>query len=524
MIRDMLEQRKDLQENLFIRGFFISDKLPERLEEFPFYGNWKTQRHGGYYFLTHKKQNLFTARRWDDIFCVAGPGYNPFTMEIDETRILERIAEAFGKSQADFYDAVDELTGLFLFGFISGNQISFLIDPSGMQSGCYGRIGDAFYISSHPQLIADVCGLEMDSFVKELVSYKWYNRVMGPYLPGDLTPFAGVKRIVPNISYTYGAGEVKHFRFYPRKELSVCKTEEEYGKTIKEAADILKNNMHLISKKWEHPQISLTGGIDSNTTFAAANGFYDKFEAFSYLSAPKEAPDAEAAKKIADKFGVKHTLYEVPQTSEGLGDYDGLVAVIKHNNGYIANEKGNELRKRAVLYRQCPADVEVKSWVSETIRGYWYKHYGRKSMPKLSPKLFRNLYKIFIWNRPLAHKVDKVFAQYIDEFEYKTIPGAYPPADMHYWEVTWGSWGGMNISEMRLCFDITMAYNNRKFLDLMFKVPLERRISDQHHLDMKKYLNRELYDMNIRVVNLKETDFRAFMLNIIFTINSVLPF
>ena len=59
---------------------------------------------------------------------------------------------------------------------------------------------------------------------------------------------------------------------------------------------------------------------------------------------------------------------------------------------------------------------------------------------------------------------------------------------------------------------------------MMFKVPLERRISDQHHLDMKKYLNRELYDMNIRVVNLKETDFRAFMLNIIFTINSVLPF
>ena len=303
MIRDMLEQRKDLQENLFIRGFFISDKLPERLEEFPFYGNWKTQRHGGYYFLTHKKQNLFTARRGDDIFFLAGHAYNPFTMEIDETRILERIAEAFGKSQADFYDAVDELTGLFLFGFISGNQISFLIDPSGMQSGCYGRIGDAFYISSHPQLIADVCGLEMDSFVKELVSYKWYNRVMGPYLPGDLTPFAGVKRIVPNISYTYGAGEVKHFRFYPRKELSVCKTEEEYGKTIKEAADILKNNMHLISKKWEHPQISLTGGIDSNTTFAAANGFYDKFEAFSYLSAPKEAPDAEAAKKLRINLG-----------------------------------------------------------------------------------------------------------------------------------------------------------------------------------------------------------------------------
>ena len=58
----------------------------------------------------------------------------------------------------------------------------------------------------------------------------------------------------------------------------------------------------------------------------------------------------------------------------------------------------------------------------------------------------------------------------------------------------------------------------------MFRVPLEKRISDQHHLDMKKLLNKELYDMHIRVQNMKETKSRAFMLNVIFTINSFLPF
>jgi hypothetical protein len=41
---------------------------------------------------------------------------------------------------------------------------------------------------------------------------------------------------------------------------------------------------------------------------------------------------------------------------------------------------------------------------------------------------------------------------------------------------------------------------------------------------MKKYLNPELYAMGIRVVNMKETKFRAFALNVIFTINSWLPF
>ena len=114
--------------------------------------------------------------------------------------------------------------------------------------------------------------------------------------------------------------------------------------------------------------------------------------------------------------------------------------------------------------------------------------------------------------------------EYIEKFEYSKIPSQYPPADMHYNEVTWGSWGGLNISEMKIYSDITFIYNNRKFLDVLFKVPLDKRISDQHHLDMKKYLNKELYDMNIRVVNMKETDFRANMLNIIFTINSILPF
>ena len=55
---------------------------------------------------------------------------------------------------------------------------------------------------------------EMDDFVKELIQYKWYGRVMGPYLPGDLTSFSEVKRIVPSILYRYD-GKVSHKRYWP---------------------------------------------------------------------------------------------------------------------------------------------------------------------------------------------------------------------------------------------------------------------------------------------------------------------
>ena len=415
---------------------------------------------------------------------------------------------------------LNQITGIYVTGVVNGSDIEFHVDASGMQSACYSKINGIFYLSSHPQLIGDICGLSMDDFVKELISYKWYGRVMGPYLPADLTPFAEVKRVVPSIMYKYDK-EFSHYRFWFNKPF---RDNLPYEEVIKNTADILKNNMTLIAKKWNKPWISLTGGIDSNTTFAASNGNYDKFQTFSYISAEKEIPDADAAQRIANAFNVQHNILQIPNTSESLNDYEVKKAIIYHNNGYVAIPRENELRKRIVLEEKCDCDVEVKSWTSETIRAYWYKHYGRKSMPKLSPKLFRNLYKIFITNRKLAHKIDNIFEEYIYKFEYDKIPDCYPAADMHYNEVTWGSWGGMNISEMKYCFDITIAYNNREFLDLLFRVPLHSRISDKHHLDMKKYLNESLYNMNIRVVNVKETNFRAFALNVIFTLNSFLPF
>ena len=40
---------------------------------------------------------------------------------------------------------------------------------------------------------------------------------------------------------------------------------------------------------------------------------------------------------------------------------------------------------------------------------------------------------------------------------------------------------------------------------------------------IEMFLNPELFDMNIRVVNMKETDFRAWALNAVFAVNMGLP-
>lgn len=520
MIQEVLEKRSDLQKYLFSRGFILTNKAID-LSVFPLYGHWKNTNVGDYNAYTHELQNCHVCQVKDKYFFLFGHAYNPFTMEIDEKEILSRIAGSYGTE--DYWERLAEITGVYVYGVVSGKTIEYIVDPSGMQSAFCGMVGDDFFITSHTQIIGDICHLKMNEFTKELLSYKWYYRVMGPYLPADMTQFDDVKRIVPSIHYCFDGSAVSHKRFWPVDDLSIADNQDDYQKVIEEAADILKRNMELVSRKWNKPYISLTGGIDSNTTFAAANGIYDRFKAFSYLSAKKETIDVDAAKIIADHFGVEHILFNIPESSDELEDYDLFVSIMDHSNGYVTPKPDNENRKRVYLIKHLDCDVEVKSWVSETIRGYWYKHYGRHSFPQLSPKLFRNLYKIFLTNRKLAHKVDRLFEQYIKDFEYDKIPSSYPPADMHYNEVTWGSWGGMNISDMKIYSDITFIYNNRKFLELMFRVPLEKRIDDSHHLDLKKTLNKELYDMNIRVVNMKETNTRAFLLNCIFVMNCLLP-
>lgn len=520
-IINILEANPELKSDLFIRGFLITNKKIDLLEEFPFYGNWTQEKHNNYYFLKHKLATLYTHTDSNQrIFFICGHAYNPFTMKYDENEILIDIAKAFQNNS--FIDEINNLTGLFVLGYIEGDSIEFLVDPSGMQSACVGKINDVFYISSHPQLVADICDLEMDEFAKKLINYKWYGRVMGPYLPADLTSYSEIKRIVPGIEYKFN-GALTNKRFWPLVPQQTAKGKE-YDEIIQRAGDILNNNMKLISQKWKNPWISLTGGVDSNTTFAAANGLYNKFHTFSYLSAPKEIPDVEAAKKTAEAFNVKHHEINIPEHNDDIKLFEERRELFRHNNAYCAELYDNEARKKLYLRDNANWDVEVKSWTAETVRCYWYKHYGRKQMPKLSPKLYRNLYKIFILNRKLAHQVDKLFKDYLEKYEYYKIPESYPPADMHYNDVTWGSWGGMNITEMRYCFDITIPFNNRRFLDLMFCAPIEKRISDRHLFDMRKRLNKKLWDMNIHVTNMKETAFRAWALNVIFTLNSILPF
>ena len=522
-LKEQLDKKPELQKHLFEKGFLITDAEIGDASDYPFYGNWSRYILGRFTFMVYNTVPFFTVQNDGRHFFLIGHAYDPYTMEADEGRILKALAEQYCEGYD--WDLVNELTGIFAMGVVSGGKISFWLDASGMQYGCYGSVGGRQYISSHMQLIGDIRDLEQDEYAAKLVGYRWYHYMMGNYMPGDITCFSELKRIVPNTAVHFDGSEYRVERFYPSREICMCTTEEEYAEVISEACRIMKNTMALIPQKWERPAISLTGGIDSNTTFAAANGVYDKYTTFSYISMYRESVDAEKAAEISKKFGVPHKVYQIPDQNEDIPDFDLYRAILIHNDGDIGAFLDSDLRKKITLIRADVCDVEVKSWISETVRAYAYKYFGKKRFPKsLSPRNYTSLYKIFLLNRKLVRETDRRFAEYLEHTRLKEHLFNYDESDLFVWEMMHGGKCGLDIGVMKSCFDITIPYNNRKLLDLLLRVPLDKRISDQLHLDMKKQMNRELYDMNIRVVNLNETQLRKKLIGAYYSVNSFLPF
>lgn len=513
----------EYNEHLYARGF-LATTTEVSPDSPPFLGRWVAFHKGSLHFLVHPKQRYTISQGGEKTIVLIGHAFNPYTMEADETAIVDAVAEAWKVSQGAAIEVVNQLTGLFALFFIDEDGVSFMLDASGMQFGCYAALNGQLYVASHMGMLGDLLALDLDADVSRYIDYKWFSRMMGAYLPGDLTAYRDVKRIPPNCLVHFSGTQLDIERIYPSNKLEVCQGEAEYRAVIEEAARILMNTMQLIPRKWPRPAISLTGGRDSTTSFAAASGVYDNYTAFSYVSMGRESVDAEAACRIAKEFSVPHETYEVPEENADVEDFDKLSQVLRVNYGPISKTRDNELRKRIVMWRDHDFDVEVKSWIGETVRAYAYKYFGLSRMPsRLTARQWTSMYKIFLAERSLARLTDKYFEEYINKTQLREKLYNYDHSDFFVWEMMHGGKCGLSISEMLFCHEITIPYNNRMLMDLLLSVPLEKRISDQHLVDMQTIMNPELVKLGIYVKNLNETAFRAKVFNAYFNIHSRLP-
>lgn len=525
-VKIAVDAKPDLREMLFPFGFLVTSKhflVP--LDGFPFYGRWREDVIGRYRFLIHPEQKLYRLAHGDVTHFLIGHAYDPFAMVSEEPEILEGLAAAHVEGPDQYLHALNKLTGIFVVGHVSGEEILVVCDAMAMQTAFYGQHLGATYVASHSSIIGELCKLEKSAYIQRLVSYRFYH-LFGKTLPTDLSPYEGIRRLLPNHQLRLTPSSSALDRIFPLSPLPRADSRADYEQTIAVATRILKASMALVAQKWGKPAISLTGGCDSQTTLTAAEGQYDRFRYFSYVSSPEEQVDAEAAKGICTALGLPHEVITVPVDEIAKrDDFKAICAILELNHGDIGPVSKQETAKRIVL-RESSIGVEVKSWVSEVARAYFHKRFSKRILPKRpTARYLTTLYKVFAHDRGLVRQTDSAFQDYLDIHASDGVLERVDWWDLAYWECNGGAGNGFAITGVhRFSFAIDIPYNNRLLLQTLLAAPLAARIEDQVHRDIRELANPEINQLGVNVVNVKHTRARSYAERAYLEVHSRLPF
>ena len=498
-IKDRLDQDEKYRNNLFCRGYLITDSQLDSTNQYPFYGMWAHRRVSGVSVYTHPETTAFFAEAEGRTAILIGHAYDPIDGEIQEDRILTKLLTAAAKGNREYYAAVNDITGVFVILLIDDAGILALQDCGGQKMLYFGKIGGKIVLTSSPQLAADVFDLKWDKDITRLLKTKGYYRGSG-YLPGNLSPYKELKRLGANTSLRYNGDCYSVLRIYPVNQREEFNSQEQKNAAVEELYRIFSANLDMAMEKWPRVGLSLTGGMDSKTTFACAKPYYDHIFCFSFESKPSEKLDADAAEEICRQVGIEHHRYLIPDDSEEIKDYEFLHQIIEHNTSHICKLHPNEIRKYIWLRNQRDFDIEIKSDMSEVGRAYSSRKYRNVRLPiVLAPRHLTITQGRYFFEPWAMHYSDKAFSSFMEETGLKDDICGYSMHDLSYWEVRMSSWAATSFASQEYIHEITIPYNNRRLLDLFLRFPEEDRLLDGPHRMLMRYGNPEVADLDISV-------------------------
>ena len=112
----------------------------------------------------------------------------------------------------------------------------------------------------------------------------------------------------------------------------------------------------------------------------------------------------------------------------------------------------------------------------------------------------------------MCRGTDNVFAEYLRKYYDKKTFDNLSWLELYFWEFAWSGGEGIFLTtEHRVSYDITIPFNNRKYVELMLTVPLEKRKVDDIPIDLITYMEPRIAETGITVHDISHTNFRAFV-------------
>ncbi|MDD3111679.1 MAG: hypothetical protein PHU26_05225 [Methanofollis liminatans] len=342
---------------LYRRQFILGPRFVER------HGTWK--RHAvadGLCLTAHPDLPVTVAESGNRKLLLLGYLLDPYHPDQDDAAILQGILEEIVRP-TDIFQGTATLGGRWALIYADPDETWLLNDPMGLRQVVHTT--DALpdlWCASQPGTIAEELGLDPDPEVMErLVGAPEYSEALEYWWPGDLSPYNGIKHLLPNRYLDLKRRSVH--RFWPDRRLERIRTEE----CVKKCATVLHGMMESAAKRFDLAH-TVTAGWDSRTALSACKTVSPEIFYFTmiYYNKTVKTPDIQVARDLISGLGLEHHLILCPDSMDAgfaeiyrknvWGAHEGWGAIARGMYDHYPKErvciKGNGSGMLKCRYRQ----------------------------------------------------------------------------------------------------------------------------------------------------------------------------
>jgi len=484
IIKSRTSHREPHEDKIFARGFILFKKSDVLADLFfsstvgAYLKSWEKTFFGPCQLWHHPKLNYATCRDAKVGVGILGLCINPFDGSATNQAIAENLYRALLVSKSNFLDYVDQLSGSFTIVYRLNASVHILQDCAATKPVYFFNSSEfGMVVASHANLLALPLGLKRDPRSTYVFSNEVYKSDPSRYLPGDITPYTGLKLLTANTSLDFTTGEPN--RFFPREALP----ERELNKLlILEISDIFLKQAQMLAATGRPIRVAATAGRDSRVSVAAFSQYKNaELFSFHFPNTGHLTDDVEIARKLADLVGQKLSVYNLPE-----------YGVANFLQSWNLNTANGVWPAAALCYLTEFSDdaIHVRSTVSEIGRVF----YGRRPAASVTAAGLSSSYTVTDFGKdPIVIDAMDKFISQTDFNEDKFFN--YSIYDMFYWEHRNSKWQNILCQEAEMATDVFIPFNNRNLIKLFLSIPAEQRKAAILHVEIAKKMCPQIADV-----------------------------
>jgi hypothetical protein len=345
-----------------------------------------------------------------------------------------------------FESATARYAGRWAMFVAIGARRRLYLDASGLKPAFYASIAGRLLIASQPGLLTLAAGLAIDPELSRLLMGS--ERYADAW-PGELTPYPGVRQLLPNHYLDLDEGLAR--RFWPNKAIAPV--------TVGEAAEamvaILRGTIEAALMRGGPVSMALTGGYDSRVLLACAGRHRSELDYFDVVDITSPFHEYWIPQRIASAL---HLNFRHIWAHRGQKDQSDL---IQRNTGGVWRDPNQH---RTSAFNRTHAKLLLLGNASEVCRCQYYKD-GRHPDP--SPELVA--YTIGWGQEPVALDSCSRWLSSIPKDANVNI------LDLAYWELRLGNWCSMVYTALDTFVDAVTPFDCRRYYEIGLGVPVEYR-------------------------------------------------